>query len=348
MSRPKVLVALSGGMDSAAVVTLLREAGYEPRALFLDMLDRESERSKARLTADMLGVELTIEPVAELFEREIIAHLLAEHGRGATPAPCSRCNPLIKWRVTAEVADRLGIFHISTGHYVRLVEWDGVHYFARGVDPAKDQSYYLWGVPESTRRRAITPLGDHTKAEIRLRMVAEGYDSIASRRESMGVCFLGGDSYGDFLRHRLRPVAGELCTEDGSVVGHHDGYQLYTIGQRRGFALDDGCGALAVTGVVPEANRVVVGGQDNLYSRVLWLDDWLLDECFFSMGDRLRVMVRGIGRNPQGGAEVLHDGDLLRIALLEDRAWAAAVGQPVAIYFGEMVVGGGILVAAER
>lgn len=355
-----VLVALSGGLDSAAVVLLLREAGYRPRALFLDMLDSPAERERAMATAEALEVELHIEPVADLFRKEIIDYVLSEHAAGRTPAPCSRCNPRVKWRILASVADRLGIWHIATGHYVRVVTsvfgGEGHSYFRRGIDPAKDQSYYLWDVPEELVKRAVMPLGDYTKAEVRLILQERyGLAEVAGRRESMGVCFLGGRKYADFLRDSLpegvvRP--GSVEDASGRVVGVHEGVPLYTAGQKRGFSLfpcvSNLSVPLAVVGADPQRNVLLVDEDEALYSRVLFLRDWravsgieLLSPLVWP---ELRVMVRGIGRNPIGGSmlTVLPDGRI-RLELSDDRAWALAPGQPIVFYLNDRVVGGGIL-----
>lgn len=363
MCPKDVLVALSGGLDSAAVVLLLREAGYRPRALFLDMLDSAVERERAITAAEALGVELLIEPVAERFDKEVVGYLLSEHLAGRTPAPCSRCNPTIKWRVLAEVADRLGIYHIATGHYVRMVTTSAGHtYFRRGVDSAKDQSYYLWDVPPELVVRAVMPLGHWTKAEVRF-MLQEKYGlaEVAGRRESMGVCFLGGAAgrYGDFLRRHLSGGVlspGDVEDMSGRVVGRHDGFPLYTAGQKRGFSLFTGPEepekALAVVRVDADRNVVVVGRDEDLRYRVLLLREWRAvsrAELFSpAVWSQLRVMVRGIGRNPSGGCSVsiLPDGSL-RLMLLEDAAWALAPGQPVVLYLDDRVVAGGILVGME-
>lgn len=354
MPHSDILVALSGGLDSAAVVLLLRRQGYNPAGLYIDMLGSSSERERAETTAARLGIDLTIEDVHAEFQQQIVQHLLSQHDLGVTPAPCSRCNPLIKWSVLARVADRLGIEHIATGHYVKVVRHGARCHFARGVDPSKDQSYYLWGVNETLRRRAVTPLGDYTKAEVRAMLAEWGYSEISARRESMGVCFLGGVGYGDFLRRNLQLTPGEVCDIDGNAVGEHQGYQLYTIGQRRGF---DTAVAGSVIGVEPALNRVIVGSDQQLLSSTLWLHDWIFEPNepigpteaaeIASSEDNVTVMVRGVGRNPKGTARVEVDGDSLVVRLLHDTAWAAAAGQPVALYVGECVVGGGILARAE-
>lgn len=353
MSRNKdILVALSGGLDSAAAVLFLREAGYRPRALFLDMLDSEQARRQAAEAADALGVEMIVEPCAELFRQEIIDYVLAGHASGGTPAPCSRCNPRIKWRLLAEAADRLGIYYIATGHYVRKIQQDnGYFYFRRGIDPVKDQSYYLWDVPESLIRRAVLPLGNYTKAEVRSVLKERyGLTELARRRESMGVCFLNGETYGEFLRTHLPEEllrTGEVVDLSGKIIGHHEGCPLYTAGQKRGFTLfDDKYKGMAVVGIDIKRNRVIAGPDEALYRREMILKEWraVCPEELFGRADDLRIMIRGIGRNPMGGCclQALNDG-LLHVTLLQDKAWAPMPGQPAVFYLDDRVVGGGIL-----
>lgn len=353
MSRNKdILVALSGGLDSAAAVLFLREAGYRPRALFLDMLDSEQACRQAAEAADALGVELIVEPCADQFRQEVIDYVLAGHATGSTPAPCSRCNPRIKWRLLAEAADRLGIFHIATGHYVRTIRHNnGYFYFRRGIDPAKDQSYYLWDVPESLIRRAVLPLGNYTKAEVRAILKEKyGLTGLAQRRESMGVCFLGCSSYGDFLRTHLPEEllrAGEVVDLSGKIIGRHEGCPLYTAGQKRGFTLfDDIHKGVAVVGVDIKRTRVIAGPDEALYRRELILKEWraVCPEELLDRSDDLRIMIRGIGRNPEGGCrlQVLNDRRL-HITLRQDKAWAPMPGQPAVFYLDDRVVGGGIL-----
>lgn len=351
-------MALSGGLDSAAAVLLLREAGYRPRALFLDLLDSPTARREAFRTAETLGVELVVEPCASLFQTAIVDHLLAEHAAGRTPAPCSRCNPRIKWRLLAEAADRLGIYHIATGHYVRTILYgDGHCYFRRGVDPAKDQSYYLWNVPEPWIARAILPLGDFTKAEVRDMLRNQyGLTELAERKESMGICFLDGQKYGEFLRSRLpadlcRP--GEVVTLTGDIVGRHEGYPLYTAAQKQGLSFSERSEPVsyAVVGIDAARNRVIVGPDEALHYRTLLLKEWRTVSWteLQTHAQEVRVMVRGIGRNPDGGCrtKVLDDGRL-EVILLQDTAWAVMPGQPVVFYLDDRVVGGGILDEAHR
>lgn len=352
----EVLVAWSGGIDSATAAELLREAGYRPRALFLDMLDAAPARERAREMAERMGIPLTIEPCHELFRREIIDYTLAEHVAGRTPAPCSRCNPRIKWRLLAETADRMGIRHIATGHYARTATLDGHVCFRRGADEAKDQSYYLWDVPEEIVSRAILPLGGYTKQAVKAGM-ARRYTSLPTDRESMGVCFTGDSNYEDFLRRHL-PVgcltSGEAVDwRTGAAVGRHEGYGLYTAGQKRGIspiasALNKGGKPMRVVSLDPSRNRVVVSTEEEALSRrTVWLTAWrtvVAPSMLSRHADELEIRVRGIGRNPQKGARITVEPDgRMRIDLLNDSVWAPMPGQPAVFYLNDCVVGGGIL-----
>lgn len=335
MNREKILVALSGGIDSAATVLMLREEGFEVEGLYIDMLGSAEARNQASNVARRLAIKLHVENITEEFNRKIITHTLNEHTSGRTPSPCAICNPLIKWEVTQRVADRLGIWKFATGHYVRVI--DSAVY--KGVDPAKDQSYYLWGVAPKTLSRAITPLGSLTKREVRDYLHAhDGFVDLALAGESMSICFIGRTPYNEFLARNLDVKAGETVDQSGNVVGTHGGYQLYTIGQKRGFT-----GGGAVIAVDVERNRIVTSAEPRiLYTDTILLRDWVIHHH----ARRLHIKVRGIGRNPQSevvGLEQPDDGTL-RITLAEPDAWAVAQGQPVVLYAGDRVIGGGIAI----
>lgn len=354
-----VLVGLSGGMDSAAAVLLLRdEMGFERiEGLYLDMTGDLAERHRAEQTAERLGIELHVEPLEELFRQEVIEFLLHQHRMGMTPGPCTRCNPAVKWRILGEAADRLGFEALATGHYVRVTrrDEDGLAYFMRGADPVKDQSYYLWGIPQELIRRAVMPLGNYTKEEVR-RLLKKRYDlgDVAERRESMGVCFLKDSGYSDFLKSNLKMAIGEVLEEEsGDVVGKHEGYPLYTLGQKRGFKLfpEFEERGFAVVRVDARENKVYVSDDPQwLHSRTILLKDWQVmnpDELIAKGEVDLSVMVRGLGRNPQwAGCRVKFLSDaLLQLELLHDSAWAVAPGQPCALYLdgNQRLVGGGII-----
>lgn len=332
----QILVAISGGIDSTATVLMLREQGYDVSGLYIDMLGDDMSTNRVRMVAQRLGIELYVEDVREEFRHEVIEYTLREHQAGRTPSPCAICNPMIKWAVTQRVADRLGIWRFATGHYVRII--DGfVH---KGIDPAKDQSYYLWGLSSDTLHRAITPLGYYTKLQIReyLGRYAD-FAEMSKGGESMSVCFVGKGSYGGFLRENLSIVEGKVVDRSGVCIGEHSGYQLYTIGQKRGFT-----GGGAVVGVDPRSNSVITTDDaESLYSDTITVRDWVV-HCDLAKWD-VQVKVRGVGRNPQSQVRRIEkqmDG-MLRVELMAADAWAVAQGQPLVLYMGDMVVGGGII-----
>ena len=330
-----VLLGFSGGIDSFAAVGLLQAAGYHVTALTLDMRGDSALLEKARLRAGALGIPWRMRSVRERFEREVVDYFTDSYFRGRTPAPCTRCNSRIKWPCLAAEADALGIRYIATGHYFRITSAGGKRYVTRAADNRKDQSYYLWDLPQEVLDRVLTPMGTVIKRNI--------VEELADRRESMGVCFLEGRPCRDFLRSRdkteaLRP--GPIIDSAGHRLGTHDGAALYTIGQKKGLDLPPGW---AVVAIDTAANRIVAGEEKLLLHRTLEVGECRLVESDEVFGARdIRAVIRGIGRNPEGYAAVFPAASGIRIEL-EDPAWAPAAGQPVVLYRGERVVGGGIL-----
>lgn len=327
-----VLLGFSGGIDSSAAVEELRQNGYRVVALTLDTTGDENMVATARKQAAQLSVEHYVKDVRADFQQKIIDYFISSYASGRTPAPCTMCNPLIKWHHLLLEADRLGIDYIATGHYFNVEECDGRYYVARALDGRKDQSYYLWGLSQDVLRRIVTPMGQKIKSDIN--------PPHARSKESMGLCFLRGVGYGDFIAQNC-PAAlrcGEVVNTLGEVVGIHDGIALYTIGQKRGVV------GGAVVGIDAECNRLIVGENRDLYKATLEVGacNIVNEEELLSSTD-VQVVVRGFGRNPEGFAKLIEpiEGGY-RIAL-DDLAWAPAAGQPVVFYRGNRVLGGGIL-----
>ncbi len=332
-----VVLGFSGGIDSCTAAQHLRDEGYRVVALTINTTNDYAMLDKAEAKAKELGVEWHRYDAVELFRREIIDYFISSYANGYTPAPCTRCNTLIKWRILRDVADSLNIYHIATGHYINIVERNNHHYIARALDNAKDQSYYLWGVDESTLRRIITPMGGVLKSDIR--------QNFADRSESMGICFLNGCHYTEFLLTQnleLRP--GNILTIDGRVVGQHNGIARYTIGQRRGAGIPEG---LRVIGLNAEDNTLIVGENSLLYKHTLYVKDCHIinHEELLSATD-ITIMIRGIGRNPQRHVRVESIDNGYRVTC-DDAAWAPALGQPLVFYRNNLVIGGGIICGFE-
>lgn len=331
-----VLLGFSGGIDSVASVGLLRRQGLSVTALTLDTMGDERMLQVAAAKATELEVEHIIKDVQEDFAHNIIEYFLSDYTKGRTPAPCTMCNPLIKWRHLIAEADRLGIDAVATGHYFNVVKYNNRYYVARALDSRKDQSYYLWGLPQTTLARVITPMGQIIKQDIN--------PVLPTSKESMGLCFLQGITYGDFIRKHLPEAhsAGNIVTLNGEKVGQHEGIAFYTIGQKRGLETD--VAGMRVVGINAERNELIVGTEEKLYHQKLEVAGCnLVCEEELLSADDVTVVVRGFGRNPKGYAQRIERiGDRYLITL-DDPAWAPAIGQPVVFYRGDRVLGGGIL-----
>ena len=336
MSKPSVVLGFSGGMDSATAVGRLRDAGYDVVAVTLDTLGDEKMLQCAQARARELGVLHVVKDVREAFKESIIQYFADSYMAGRTPAPCTVCNSAIKWRYLLEEADRLGVESIATGHYFNIEQHNGRYYVARAKDLRKDQSYYLWGLSQEVLKRALTPMGEVIKEEVKR--------NFADKRESMGLCFLAGMGYREYMEQNY-PAAvreGEIVDMAGEVVGRHSGVAFYTIGQKRG--LDISLSGVCIVGIDAAQNRLIVGSNQNLYHKTLEMTECnIVDKEEFITSDNVSVVIRGIGRNPEGfmrRAEAIDGGYRIH---LDDAAWAPAVGQPVVFYRQNRVIGGGIL-----
>ncbi len=336
MSSKSVVLGFSGGMDSVTSAMKLKSEGWRVVALTLNTMGDDAMLDKARRVAKEIGVEHLAVDVREAFRESVIDYFIDSYASGHTPAPCTVCNAAIKWQWLMTEADRLGIEQIATGHYFKVEERDGRYYVARATDLGKDQSYYLWGLSQDILRRVITPMSDVLKSDIRA--------NFNDKRESMGLCFLQGMAYRDFLAAHCPHAArrGDVVDVEGRKVGLHSGVAFYTIGQKRGFECE--MQGVAVVEIDPERNRLIVGEDYLLYKSMLEVSGCnMIDIDEFTNSNDVSVMVRGIGRNPSGyitKAEPLNEGFCVT---LEESAWAPAIGQPVVFYRQNRVIGGGFL-----
>ena len=332
-----VLLGFSGGIDSRTAAAKLCSEGYRVVALTIDTLGDKDMMVRAEALAKELNIDWVGYDKRDCFRRDIIDYFKQEYILGHTPAPCTRCNSLIKWRTLCDVADAMNIEHIATGHYFNIENHCGLYYVTKGADSNKDQSYYLWGLDQSTLSRALTPMGNEIKSVVK--------QSFSDKRESMGVCFLDGLPYAEYLRRSgVKMIAGDVVDYQGNIIGQHDGIAHYTIGQRRGSGIPAG---LRVVDIDAEQNRIVVGTNEMLFKHRLDINQCNvvnIDELLSA--DDVTIKIRGIGRNPELPVKIEPTQSGYRITT-NDPAWAPAIGQPLVFYRKNLVIGGGIVAHFE-
>ena len=331
-----VVLGFSGGIDSMTAAQLLKRDGYNVRVVTLDTVGDTTLVETAALRARELGIDFNVVDVRSDFSKYIIDYFTQSYRLGRTPAPCTVCNPLIKWHHLSKCADEIGADYVATGHYFKVVHYNNRYYVARAADSAKDQSYYLWGLGQSLLSRILTPMCDIIKSDVK--------QNFSDKRESMGLCFLQGRSYRDFLVEKCSDVVrcGDIVDTEGRKVGRHDGVAFYTIGQKRG--LDMELSGVAVVGINAERNELIVGPQEMLFHETLEIGGCnIVDEDELLSADDISVIVRGIGRNPSGFARSIERTKSGYKISLFDPAWAPAVGQPLVFYRQNIVIGGGIV-----
>ena len=356
----RVLVGMSGGIDSSAVCIMLQEQGYEIVGVTMRTWDVASQFKtpeqeepdfilEARALAERLGIEHHVADVREEFKQVIVKYFIDEYMQGRTPNPCVMCNPLFKERILCEWADKTGCAWISTGHYCRLEERNGNRYIVAGDDMTKDQSYFLWRLPQEILRRFLFPLGNYTKQEVREYLKEKGFEAKAKGGESMEVCFIEGD-YRDFLRQQIPDIdtkigPGFFVDNKGVKIGQHKGFPYYTIGQRKGLGIALGHPA-HVLRINAEKNTVMLGTADELKAEYMLVEDAMITdmkellEC-----PNLTVRIRYRSKPIPCRVLPLEDGKMLVRFLGE--ASSIAPGQSAVFYDGQRVLGGAFI-ASQR
>ena len=349
MTRKKIAIALSGGVDSSVAALLLHKAGYEVIGLYMllkweeyggrqyqnqynDHTDRIEELCAA------LGIQHYIIDLRKEFRRHVIDYFCDEYTQGKTPNPCIRCNKYLKFGYLLEKARSFDAEYLSTGHYARIEFRDDAYHLLKAKDWNKDQSYVLYTLNQEQCKHILFPLSDYSKNEIRM-IALENNLPTADEPSSQDICFVNG-SYSDFLSRRFALAAGEVVDKNGQVLGQHDGIALYTIGQRHGLGLASG-ERLYVTGIESAQNRIIVGEEEYLYCDGLTAGEvnWISGE---PPRGEMDVMAKIRYKSPEVAATLYPDMNSAKIKFHQAQR-AVTPGQAVVLYRNNEVIGGGTI-----
>jgi len=361
MSRKgKVLVAMSGGIDSTVTALMLNDQGYEVVGITMKTWDYATSGggkketgccnidsfNDARMAAVQHGFPHYILDIRDEFGDFVIENFVDEYLAGRTPNPCVMCNTHIKWRALLKRADALGCDFIATGHYANVHQHDnGRFYLSKGVDETKDQSYVLWGLQQDLLSRTLLPLGTYHKTAIRQMAHDYGYPELAKKSESYEICFVPDNDYRGFLKRRIdgleeQVAGGNFIDKTGKVLGKHKGYPFYTIGQRKGLDITFGK-PVYVTNIIPETNTVMLGDeedlnrQDMVVSKINWIK-------YEGITDGTEALTK-IRYKDQGAMASLYNHPNGVQVQFSHYAKGIAPGQSAVFYEGDDVIGGGVI-----
>ncbi len=337
----KILVGMSGGVDSTVAAILLQQQGYDVVGVYMKLHDNETYHrenyTKALQVGEYLGIDVHFHDISDQFQQEVVDYFVHSYQQGLTPNPCVVCNRTIKFGAMVEFADSLGIEKVATGHYLRS---DGKCIYM-AADRSKDQSYFLAEVRPDVIPRLVFPLGDMLKTDVKV--IAADIpilQDISTQKESSEICFVENDDYTEVLSKYMEvDHPGEVVDTEGNVVGTHKGYAHYTIGKRRGFTVDGAHDPHYVLSLDPEHNRITVGTREKLSEDEFGLENVNLFDDLRDFTCTLKVRYR----TQAIPARVTVQGDR-GYAKLQEPVFGLARGQFAVFYDGERLLGGGVIV----
>lgn len=357
-AKPRVVVAMSGGVDSSLTAALLVHQGYDVIGITMQIwesynADNDPEHrgccslsavNDARHVAEKLGIPYYVLNFRQMFQQTVVDYFIREYGRGKTPNPCIACNRYVKFEGLLQKALGLGAEYVATGHYARIIFDDqaGRYLLLKGLDQSKDQSYALYHLNQHTLKHFLMPLGTYEKTETR-KLAAELGLPVANKPDSQEICFVPDDDYKKFLAEKapqsLKP--GNIVDTEGHVLGKHQGLPLYTVGQRKGLGLAAGK-PLYVVALDSETNTVIVGDNNDVYADELIAND-LNFIAIDSLNNPMKITakIRYSAPVAEGVIYPMADGEV-RVKFLKPQR-AITPGQSVVFYTDDIVVGGGII-----
>lgn len=350
---PKVLVGMSGGVDSTVCALLLKEQGYEVLGVTLKIW-KEGDSSlnddylKAASNAALkIGIRHQVVDVSKEFHNTVVNYFVDEYLSGRTPFPCAVCNPQLKWKTLLDVAKSEGCEYVATGHYVRLVKKNNKFYVAEGRDPDKDQSFFLWGLDQHVLSKALFPLGIFLKDEVKALAVEYKVVSEILENESIGICFAEEKNYRMFLKNQLASRGVDIKegwfveSRTNKYISKHKGYPYYTVGQRHGLNNKTGK-SLYVQSLDTQKNLVFVGEKNDLFKTSFLVKDYRFVDLSEVRPEKvLNVKIR-YRKQLNECTLIILDNNMLMVNLIEPLD-SIAPGQTAVFYDGDCVVGGGFI-----
>ena len=348
LKKRKVIIGMSGGVDSSVAAYLLKAQGYEVEGVTLILIETRGKThpraccsieavKEAQETAYFLGIPHKTIEARDKFIDKVIEPFINGYIKGITPNPCILCNLHIKFPFLLSVADSIDAEFIATGHYARVEYSDNNYFLKKGIDPLKDQSYFLYVLKKNTLERIIFPLGQFFKEQVK--NIAKKIKLPALRRpESVEICFVG-DNYTKFIKNIVPEAvkSGPIIGPDGKIIGRHKGIINFTIGQRKGLGISYGK-PLYVTKIEPESNTIYLDTRNKLYKKIVEVEhvNWLT-KTYKNVTAKLRSTMKDVPAT----LNILNDNKV--ILNFDEPQWAPAAGQSAVFYKGDIVIGGGII-----
>jgi len=342
----RILLGMSGGTDSSVAAILLLEQGFEVVGLTFRFWEEGENKhlQDAMLLAKQLGIEHITYDARDVFRQKIVGYFVDEYLAGRTPFPCVRCNNELKWNLIIQEADRLGCAKVAMGHYVNITLDAGKYFINEGLDPDKDQSFFLWGLTQNQLARIIFPLGRFYKTDVRAMAAKRGYKKVSEKKDSLGACFCSGD-YRPFLKKQLAEpeksiFPGNFMGEEGNILGLHAGFPLYTVGQRRGLMHLNR--KVFVKEIRPQSNEVILAPLENMYKTEFFIRDVnVVDQSLFTSDFDVFCRIRYRKQNTLSRVIFLENGKA-KVELAEPLE-SIAPGQTAVFYRDGKVLGGGFI-----